>query len=367
MRALASRRSVSQAVDESADQLSEPLNERVFATFFVRARLAVVFAAMTFASGFTVATAQANGGGLVGNGAGVGQHNVIYAYQLVPSAIEACLATEGCVQSERDRRLLNDIARIASRRQATADFIRFLVGTERNERGLPLFETDPSPSHMYSSHRFVVSFGPGLPVLWNSSQLHLPDGSVSPVASDVANLVAFWIHELGHQALEQDHVYLDGLGSRVRVRMRQRSFDLPFEDMVSPSISIVMTGISYARDQSRASLFLRDGRQLIDLSAKIQEVGEQACSASGATMIGWDISNPHWREGLRREANPPGRLPFEPRTTILFGAWVDVRCRRGGVITRPRVEARLLLTFLSHAETSGPVLRFESASIPQAR
>lgn len=289
----------------------------------------------------TAPTANAQrSGGLVGNGAGLSEANVVYAYQILPSAIDLCLAVEpDCAASEKDRRILQDIARIVGRRQASADLIRFRAGHERNEDGRPIFETDERSSHRLA----VTGNGPSFPTFWNLNQLYLPDGSPSPAATDIAYLAGIWLHEFGHQVGEPDHVYLDGLASRLRLRLRQRGFDLAYEDLEHPAASLVMTGISYARDDSRARLFVRDGLRVHDLGQALEQVAVTACGAQQGSVVGWDLFNAHWAESLKRGSS---------ESRIVFGAWMNVRCRRDGAIVRPRVEARIQLSLAPEGDGS---------------
>src|SRR5690348_15162867 len=66
------------------------------------------------------------GGILVGNGAGIVEQNIVYAYDSLPQAIQSCLnLREACDGNPDDIQTLLKIQAIAERNPPTSDRVRF--------------------------------------------------------------------------------------------------------------------------------------------------------------------------------------------------------------------------------------------------
>ena len=88
----------------------------------------ITFLLLSFLSlGLLPASPAWSFGGIVGNGAGLVEQNIFYAYYALPKAIENCLQlTSSCTLNPQDRQVLERISQIASQNSAPSKGIQFV-------------------------------------------------------------------------------------------------------------------------------------------------------------------------------------------------------------------------------------------------
>ncbi|MES2856775.1 MAG: hypothetical protein V4692_12965 [Bdellovibrionota bacterium] len=150
--------------------------------------------------------AGAGDGSSVGNGGGLSENNLLFAWMRMGVYVEACMATKYCGLTFPERDLLEKIYN-AHEDELAGPGIQFKSSKEFPD----VFDTDESGQPRSA----VTGSEVGSPIIFNVERLYpIVDGE--PQALDVLQAVGFLVHELGHHHGIQDHTYLDRLGGKVR-------------------------------------------------------------------------------------------------------------------------------------------------------
>jgi hypothetical protein len=141
-----------------------------------------------------------NGGNLVGNGAGLAKMELHYAYQRLPEAIDRCLEFAACSLNATEARLLSGIQTILREFPDPSDKIHVL-----SERDLPGFFSTGDNEH----HRIAKTDRRTRSIIFvNRDALYNAQGR--PVI-DLPRAISVLVHELGHQAGEDNLIVTDFL------------------------------------------------------------------------------------------------------------------------------------------------------------
>ena len=258
-------------------------------------------------------------GSLIGNGAGIAEQNVLYSYMSLPEALHGCLQLpQTCGLENSDVRFLRRIESIATAHPITArDRVQFV--SEKNRPGF--FETG-----LGQAHRLAKTFSyPGAMTYWNVDQIYDSDGRA---ALDLPTITAIWIHELGHQAGEPNHQYLDRLGAAVRRQLSQQSLELLYTTPLNP---IKIVTINYLGATTKTDLYLSDGQQVMRLSPLLAQIAH-CKSPQTQQLLGWKLSNGHWASHMQA-IGENYLLPFK--------AWLEVVCAQNGMVQQTSQAALL--------------------------
>lgn len=163
-------------------------------------------------------TGFTKGGDVVGNGAGLSENNVIYAYKLLPHLLDACIAKESCYQNSADLLAYNKIKHtlVVSLRNELSEMLQFVSAT-----GSPgFFVTAANEPDRIAK----TCINGACPVYFNIDLLNRSNLAYPSLASLLT-------HEFGHQAGYADHAYLDGLGAKIRMLAESKftSYVYPYD------------------------------------------------------------------------------------------------------------------------------------------
>lgn len=262
---------------------------------------------VAFATGLWCGGIQAFAGGIVGNGAGLVEQNIFYAYDALAKAIESCTdLPQVCGVRSSDVVVLSKISQISQSRASSPERIQFVSEAERPG----FFDTD-----LVQAHRLAKTGNtPADVIYWNRDQLYLKDGSP---ALDIPALIAIWIHELGHQAGYADHAYLDQLGAHVRFLVANTLTEVAYQ---TSTLNLKVLIVNFSGVTGQAELFVTDGVQSVSLTSFVRE---SAGCASGQPALGWGLTNGHWMSGLATSSG---------QSDLPFSAWLKVRCENEGQV-----------------------------------
>lgn len=170
------------------------------------------------------------GGDHVNNGGGLAEQNFLYAYDNLDNWLETC-------------REVQNTCRLGAKESAILGKIQFELRQVRKEPGLifksgrlnpGLFETDEHGKVRVA----VTGSRAGDPIYLNLDLIY-HDAAGSEAAIDVYGAVAILVHELGHHAGEEDHLFLDVLGNKVRNRREQFRESIDLKKYLHPEFRAV--------------------------------------------------------------------------------------------------------------------------------
>jgi hypothetical protein len=144
-------------------------------------------------------------GNVVGNGGGMSEGTFEYSFQILGRVIKDCLQDQYCLDEQHEYDLLKNIYSVHQQNMTMKNYLIFVDGEvhksffdEGNGRG---------PRTALTGSKSM------LPIFINTS--HLYDALGAP-RWDVGKSISILVHELGHQAGNPDHRYLDKVGQKVK-------------------------------------------------------------------------------------------------------------------------------------------------------
>lgn len=246
-----------------------------------------------------------SGGSLVGNGAGLVEQNVFFAYQSLGKAVEDCLFLEAlCGPDAAEKRMLRLVQKLQGAYPASAERIQFLSGAAHPG----FFDTAPGESHRVARTELT----PGATIYFNTDILYAPNGQP---ALDLAAIYAILVHELGHQTGEPDHASLDRLGAKLRAFFQTR-----VQQLRSSEMNVSLQLINYSARTGKAELYFHDDGDAYALT-RLLEQGAGRCR-DGLVLLGWKLENLHWRSFAQDDGRGGKILPFS--------VWMRKSCVRLG-------------------------------------
>ncbi len=246
-------------------------------------------------------------GGIVGNGAGLAEQNVQFAYLSLNKVIAHCLATPKlCNLVVTELMVLEKIEWVLAKNSSNPNRIKFV-----SEKENPGFFTTSS---IENNRIAKTGLNSRQPIFFNVDELYNPNGFPT---LDFSGLSAILVHELGHQTGEANHAMLDILGAKIRKTLSQNLTSLRY-DFPSSQVSIELGIINYSFPMAVADLYLSvDGTPAEVLTREI--VKELHCKDSSTSFVGYEITNGHW-DFVSSDQNP--------RKGIDFSAWVRLFCSK---------------------------------------
>ncbi len=161
----------------------------------------------------------------VNNGGGIGEKNVIYAYNNFLQLSGICLHSPLCHLSKYEQNLLERIYKAYPQEKANPNQLIFM--SERHHPGW--FIIDGEIKIAKTGNKV------GDPIYINTDLLHLKNqhGRVTPLS--IPQAISLFVHEFGHHHGEYDHIRLDLLGNKVSMMLQQNihvAQVLPHDDSV---------------------------------------------------------------------------------------------------------------------------------------
>lgn len=296
----------------------------------IRSLLAVLFIP-------SAAAAAVGGGGIVGNGAGLAEQNVLFAYAGLETSIKSCLLSPLCDPSPSEKDLLARIRRVLSQNMKKKEPIVFVSG----KANPGFFDLSESEAHRIAK----TGLTPEHPIWINSDLLYRFDGRE---AMDFPAITAILIHEMGHQAGELNHSVLDLIGAKVRLslQLKQAVHDFDWHGRKA-AVQI----LNYDHPTLHAGIYFTFAERRDFVTPYL--IRDFKCPGDGLPSLGFEILNGHWEEPRDLEAY--SILPFR--------AWVRFHCLANGMATPVRAGVVAEFTF-SRRNGEWSYLGFATKQVP---
>jgi hypothetical protein len=263
--------------------------------------MTVLLAISTFtAAVLATEEAKSSGGSLVGNGGGLAEQNVAFAYHLLPKVIDSCLHTKVCGLAPRDEALLSRIKSILLVNASRKDKFVFLSAASNPG----FFDTGKNEHHRVAK----TGSTPNTPIYFNTDIIA---GANSQRVLSVAEAAAILVHEVGHQTGEMDHQSLDDLGAKIRFRFDNHVGQHPIPDL-TPQVS--MQVFNYDGMFFLSDLVFTYGNQIKNVTPlMIQNLN---CRNPKSILTGFRLDNGHW-------VRP---VVTAQEITLVFQGWATIYC-----------------------------------------
>lgn len=241
-------------------------------------------------------------GGYAGNGGGLVEQNFNYAYSSLPRLIDSSLFTFSQQLSDQEKLTLKKIKAIAIANVSNAKRLVFLSGQAHPE----IFNTGPNELHRLA----VTTNIPGDIIYVNGDFLYNDNGGAQLTIGEIISILT---HEIGHQANQPNHQFLDILGSKVRNYYLQnvKTYDIEKNGMVFSFSSLNQKGT-----YNTAQLFFQSSSKIINLTGFIQEkIKAVLATKQHLYLTGFALSNGNFKLELL-----PQRYVFQVWVSANFGS-----------------------------------------------
>ncbi|QDK47016.1 hypothetical protein DOM22_18555 [Bdellovibrio sp. ZAP7] len=207
----------------------------------------------------TMSTVAANalvGGDFIGNGGGIAEKNVLYAYERLEQYIEVCLTSDACKLDSRQRQIIAQIAK-GLPQEVRSRMLYF--GSEQKTPGFFVIDGLVRVAKTGSS--------PGTPIYINSDLLYSKAPTGEYTAVSIPEAVAILVHEFGHHYGGYPHEELDLLGVRISMLVQSKLSITPLLPWSNDFSAMVFTKDVYT---ATPDVILNVGEDLIDISKAIE-------------------------------------------------------------------------------------------------
>lgn len=292
----------------------------------MRMRIALLVFCLLASNG---ASAKNGSGSDAGNGGGLAEKNVIFAYMNLEKYTDLCLESGLCRLTGPERALLTKIRGALSAEKAKEGQIIF-----RSEKEQPgFFEIEGQPRVAKTGNSV------GDPIYVNTDLLYYPvSGEMRAV--DIPLSVSILVHELGHHQGVKDHAALDILGSKLQALLLTQSQRAEFWNGNAALITYQLNAVRRDEDKKKLNavdqLLLENdwngGSELISLTEKV--VAGIGCPGGSLKPLGIRFYNLHEERGVKFDKK--NRLLTKP-----VQAWYILSCSPGAESDHGDVEIEL--------------------------
>ena len=235
------------------------------------------------------AAQSSSGADIVGNGGGIAEQNMRYAYKLLAKSVSYCLILPQCGESENQILVLKRIQNIALKNQNNEKSVIFLDDKSFEK----VFESDLDFDHRVAKTGFSSEF----PIFLNIDQIYEAE-----LENDLSAMIGILVHEVGHQAGVASHSFLDALASEVRIAFF-RTRVVVDTTIGTSKVTLNLIGGLNAYDTQERFLFIDN--QNIDLS---DPASVYTCHTTGTKVIASRLTNPAWERAVTRDGVIVNRL-----------------------------------------------------------
>lgn len=246
---------------------------------------------------------ESGGGVIVGNGAGFAEGIFQQSYQSLPLILDSIIATDEASFSDKERKLLENINKIAKQNSSKKDRLLFL--SEKDHPGF--FTTGEN-----EPHRFAKTFAtPESSIFINLDWIYGEEGKIF---LNHSSAMALLIHEIGHQTGEKDHSELDILGAKIKTftdgQTNQYNYHIIRSLKETGMISFLITNLEQPQKSSLLR-FKNIKNQWSNLTTAL--LFNLKCGKANNDSFDVEISN--------------GHFAFNPYQQLEFKAWVQFSCK----------------------------------------
>jgi hypothetical protein len=195
----------------------------------------------------------------VGQGAGISENNIAFAYTYLESYLRLCQAMTDCLQTDDQKKVLAEI--LDGMKQERALNPNQIGFKSQAKDGIFLIDGKVRIAMTYADS--------GAPIYFNLDQLYTKDGNGDVQGLSIQTAVALLVHEYGHHHGITDHDWLDILGQRVGHAMSPRVYS----GILNPDRANVGYSSVYFDGESQAmytQTVVTDGPNMYDLTPSIK-------------------------------------------------------------------------------------------------
>jgi hypothetical protein len=193
------------------------------------------------------------GGDYVGNGGGLAEKNILFAWNNVAKYARLCLDVSSCRLSQAERELLADIEAAMKKELKSDDPIQFV--SEKKQPGF--FRIDGEIKVAKTGSKI------GSVIYVNKDMIYTKNAFDQIEPMSIASALAMLIHEVGHHVSKASHEALDLLGVKVSMFLQnqiQTTPFLPWSDQISATI------VQSTAMKSFPQILLNVGDEVLDMS-----------------------------------------------------------------------------------------------------
>ncbi len=215
--------------------------------------------------------AFAGGGSLVGNGAGLAELEITYAYIRLPEMIRSCFENKDCNLNGGEEEVLRRELAVLKAYPNPVLKVQFVSETEKPG----FFDTGVNEFHRIAK----TEMRDNSVIFINRDALYRNGKAVVDMPTGVSIL----IHELGHQVGIPDHTWLDTLGGKIRATLEKTKLKVDH-----PQTAITMDIYNGIHS---FGFFVYNPESSVDLTSR----AESAIACPKNTKLSEAaILNPHW-------------------------------------------------------------------------
>lgn len=250
-------------------------------------------------------------GSEVGNGGGIAEKNILFAFSSLGHFLNICLQTNACQLDETEKKLIKAIAADLPMEIKT----QIVFDSEKKNPGF--FKIDDQVRVAKTGDQV------GDPIYINSDLLYteLSKNDFKPV--DVPLAASILVHELGHHHSVRDHRSLDKMGTKIQMFLLTQTSRSDFWNSNAAVYTLQFNVVR--RDEDKRQI--KDIDQVILEQKNIYNLTERILSAvqcpdKNDKVVGLRIYNLHGIRGIK----------FISKTKILkkpFEAWYILSCKAG--------------------------------------
>jgi hypothetical protein len=263
------------------------------------------------------------GGSEVGNGGGLAEKNLLFAYTNLPKFISLCLETPLCRLSADEKTLLEGIGLSLSKEQEKVGQLVFQTSSD-------FFKIDGLIRIAKTGNRI------GDPIYLNSDLLYTATGPGQFKALDIPMALSILIHELGHHQGVQDHARLDLLGTKMQILAMT---DSQRADFWNGNASLRTFQFNHVHADADKNHLLTTDQIVLENGGELHSLTEEILKTMPCKAL--RLYNVHETRGVQ----------FDAKTSILrkpFEAWYIQGCVPGQVSDHGNL--KITLSFYKKAD-----------------
>lgn len=270
-----------------------------------------IFLKQTFIFLLAITRVWAYGGSEAGNGGGLSEKNILFAYKHLNEYVDLCLKSRSCQLNAIEKALLEKIREVLPQEQKTP----LVFFAESAKPGFFIIDGMPKIAKTGS----LV----GDPIYINLDLLYAKQSQNTYQFVDLPLSASILLHELGHHQGILDHALLDHLGTAMQTFLLTHSLRAEFWNGNAALITFQNNSVRSDKDKKHLrfmdQILLENGNELYDLQQDI--LSNIHCPLKTQKALGLRLYNVHEERGLS----------FDPQTQILKKpavAWYVLSCKQ---------------------------------------
>jgi hypothetical protein len=255
------------------------------------------------------------GGSIAGNGGGLAEKNMVFAFENLGEFIHFCLLSSECHVTEEERSLLLKIRSSLPKEKSNSHLLNFYDGKDS-----AFFKIDDVVRVAKTGDHVGDSIYVNPHLLYDHDAQGIEHALGIPMATSVL------IHELGHHHGIKDHVALDAVGTKVQLVLLKNIERSEFWNGQGAVITLQMNSVRSDEGKDHLDKFdqliLENSQELSSLTDSVVKNIHCPKNLENQKPTGLRIYNLHGERGIK----------FDEKSQILskpFRAWYILSCESG--------------------------------------